>query len=238
VGAGMCIRDSRQVVGVRPCPCEVVHAEWHSRLLSSLPDSSQGLLTAEWWGRHAMLNAGGRLRHRVTTRPWTRLEAGRHPARHRPIVVHRPTGWKGRCGSAPDCSPSAIRLWRNRAVKLDTELVIRAMEESAAIGKCVLVGRGGQCILRQREDVFHVFVYAPRQHRLRRVLPEVSNEAEARSRMDQIDQQRLAYIQRYFESDWDDRRLYQLMLNSRLGEEAASAVVTSAMHTAGDRLKV
>jgi cytidylate kinase len=118
------------------------------------------------------------------------------------------------------------------------ELSRRAMEESAAIGNCVLVGRGGQCILRRREDAFHVFVYAPRQHRLRRVLPEVSSEAEACSRMDRIDQQRLAYIQRYFESDWYDRRLYQIMLNSSLGEEAASAVVTCAMRTAGDRLKV
>src|SRR5438105_1658330 len=112
------------------------------------------------------------------------------------------------------------------------ELSRRALEESAAMGNCVLVGRGGQCILRRRDDAFHVFVYAPRKHRVRRVLPEVRDEAAAHVHMDRVDQQRVAYIQRYFDADWYDRRLYHLMLNSSLGEEAASAVVTCAMRTA------
>ena len=112
------------------------------------------------------------------------------------------------------------------------------MEESAAMGNCVLVGRGGQCILRGRDDAFHVFVYSPRQYRLRRVRPEASNEPEARALMDRIDQQRLNYIRRYFDQDWYDRRLYHLMLNSSLGDETSGAVVICAMHTAGVEQKV
>ena len=118
------------------------------------------------------------------------------------------------------------------------ELSRLAMEESAAIGNCVLVGRGGQCILRGRDDAFHVFIYAPRQHRLRRVRPETANEPEARALMDRIDQQRLNYIRRYFDQDWYDRRLYHLMLNSSLGDETSGAVVICAMHTAGVGQKV
>ena len=45
----------------------------------------------------------------------------------------------------------------------------RIVEEAAAAGGCVIVGRGGQCLLRGRPDVFHVFVYAPREERVRRL---------------------------------------------------------------------
>jgi len=41
----------------------------------------------------------------------------------------------------------------------------RIVEEAAAAGACVIVGRGGQCLLRGRPDAFHVFVYAPRESR-------------------------------------------------------------------------
>ena len=41
-------------------------------------------------------------------------------------------------------------------------LTRRIIEEAAEIGDCVIVGRGSQCILQQREDTFHVFIYAPR----------------------------------------------------------------------------
>jgi len=124
--------------------------------------------------------------------------------------------------------------WHRRLLKS----LWRGGFESAAIGNCVLVGRGGQCILRGRDDAFHVFIYAPRQHRLRRVRPETANEPEARALMDRIDQQRLNYIRRYFDQDWYDRRLYNLMLNSSLGDETSGAVVICAMHTAGVGQKV
>src|ERR1035441_4292481 len=42
-------------------------------------------------------------------------------------------------------------------------LLARAVIEHACeTGNCVIVGRGGQCILQNRPDVFHVFLYAPR----------------------------------------------------------------------------
>ncbi len=49
-------------------------------------------------------------------------------------------------------------------------LTHRIIEEAAEIGDCVIVGRGSQCVLQQREDAFHVFIYAPRSERLARLL--------------------------------------------------------------------
>ncbi len=117
------------------------------------------------------------------------------------------------------------------------ELTRIAIRESATIGNCVIVGRGGQCILRGRSDAFHVFIHAPLPQRALRVLSEVEsrNEAEAAALADRIDQERVAFMRRYFNQDWYDPRLYDLMLNSRLGEESASAVVLCAMKLAGKR---
>ena len=43
------------------------------------------------------------------------------------------------------------------------ELSAIVISEAAKLGQCVIVGRGAQCVLREREDAFHVFVYGARR---------------------------------------------------------------------------
>ena len=43
------------------------------------------------------------------------------------------------------------------------------MNRVAAAGNCVIVGRGAPYFLRELPDVFHVFLYAPRSEKLRRL---------------------------------------------------------------------
>src|SRR5579872_2527386 len=50
------------------------------------------------------------------------------------------------------------------------QMTRRVMEEAAQMGGCVIVGRGSQCLLQQRPDAFHAFVYAPRGERLERLI--------------------------------------------------------------------
>ena len=45
----------------------------------------------------------------------------------------------------------------------------QVMREIAEQGNCVIVGRGAPYFLRERSDVFHVFLYAPRGEKLRRI---------------------------------------------------------------------
>ena len=45
----------------------------------------------------------------------------------------------------------------------------KVIEEAARMGNCVMVGRGGQCILHGWPEVFHVFLYAPIEIRKKRV---------------------------------------------------------------------
>ena len=114
----------------------------------------------------------------------------------------------------------------------------RIIEEAAEIGDCVIVGRGSQCILQQREDVFHVFVYAPRGERLARLLRRDARlpKAEAEKKMVTEDATRAAYVRNHYGEDWQNRHLYHLMLSSCLGEKEAASIILSALHTTSIRV--
>jgi cytidylate kinase len=105
----------------------------------------------------------------------------------------------------------------------------RAIEEAADIGNCVIVGRASQCILQKRTDAFHVFIYAPRAERLSRVRTRHTSRAEAEAALEARDQERAALIRRYFNQDWANRHLYDLMISSKLGEEVVLSTILSAM---------
>jgi cytidylate kinase len=112
-------------------------------------------------------------------------------------------------------------------------LTHRIIEEAAEIGDCVIVGRGSQCILQQREDAFHVFIYAPRGERLARLLRRDArlSKAEAEKKLVAEDATRAAYVRDHYGEDWQNRHLYHLMISSCLGEKEAASIIVSALHS-------
>jgi hypothetical protein len=110
------------------------------------------------------------------------------------------------------------------------EFTRKTMHEAADIGHCVIMGRGGQCILRDRKDAFHVFLYAPVEYRARHLQKtEGGDLAHAKTLAERVDRERVGYIRRYFGENWFEPALYNLMLESSIGIEAASNVVISAV---------
>ena len=107
----------------------------------------------------------------------------------------------------------------------------RIVEEAAAAGECVIVGRGGQCLLRGRPDVFHVFVYAPREERLRRLRARLGTGVDVELLLEETDRERTAYIRRHFGANRLDPHLYHLMVNAGLGEESAVSAILAALET-------
>ncbi len=98
-------------------------------------------------------------------------------------------------------------------------LVERVIEEAASLGQCVIVGRGAPCVLRHRQDAFHVFLYAPLEERIRRLLAKGKQESEAFELVTTIDKERAAFLKRYFNAEWPNRHLYHLMINTKVGDE-------------------
>jgi cytidylate kinase len=105
----------------------------------------------------------------------------------------------------------------------------RVIREAARQGSCVIVGRGSQCVLQGEKAAFHVFIYAPRHERIARVQRRDGAQAAAEELTDSWDRQRAGYIRRHFGQDWTNRRLYNLMLCSSMGEAAAVDAVLAAI---------
>jgi cytidylate kinase len=115
----------------------------------------------------------------------------------------------------------------------DSEAMARfateAIREAAEIGNCVIVGRGAQCILHDRRDAFHVFVYGPFEEKVRRVRERFPDVRDPAAMMADMDRKRAAYIRRYFQQDWGNCHLYDLLVNTRCGlDEAARCVICAA----------
>ena len=86
-------------------------------------------------------------------------------------------------------------------------------------------------ILREFSDVFHVFLYAPRAEKIRRIMAEHHDRDEAEELVDSIDRERIAYVKHYFNADWPTRSLYHVMLNTAVGNEAVIQTILNTMRT-------
>jgi cytidylate kinase len=95
----------------------------------------------------------------------------------------------------------------------------KVVEDVASRGNCVIVGRGAPYILRRRPDTFHVFIYAPEEEKIRRIRTLGKSEKEAVQLVEQVDAERAAFIRHYFGKEWPLRSLYNLMINSKFGDE-------------------
>ena len=102
------------------------------------------------------------------------------------------------------------------------------IREAAEMGECVIVGRGGQCVLQQHNDVFHVSVFGPHQQKLHRMRDRLAPGTDADRFMEETDRRRAAYIRRFYGEDWKDRRLYHLVISSVLGIETVADTILCA----------
>jgi cytidylate kinase len=109
------------------------------------------------------------------------------------------------------------------------ELSRGVIEDAYVAGNCVIVGRGAQCILHHKKDVFHVFVHAPLRERMERLRKRLEPGAEVEQRLRTVDGDRARYLHREFGRSWCDPHLYDLMLRSTDDEDAAARTILFAM---------
>jgi cytidylate kinase len=107
----------------------------------------------------------------------------------------------------------------------------QVMRQIAEQGDAVIVGRGGPYFLRDRTDTFHVFLYAPRAEKLRRIQDQGTREREAEELVDTIDRERIEFVKHYFGADWPTRSLYHMMINTVVDDENVIAMIQHGMRT-------
>ena len=109
------------------------------------------------------------------------------------------------------------------------EFAHRVIEEKAKHGHCVIVGRGAPYILRKRHDTFRAFVFGSRDEKIGRLVGLKMHEKEASELVDTIDQERAAFVLKYFNAEWPCRELYHMMLNSDAGIDFVTETILHAM---------
>lgn len=117
-----------------------------------------------------------------------------------------------------------------------SKITERVVQNAAKIGNSVIVGRGSQIFLRNRPDTLRVFLYAPREDKLRRLLARGKSESEAEQLVDSVDQERADFIQKYFRVEWPNRAIYQAMINTAIGDEAVLRMILDLMETLDARV--
>lgn len=101
--------------------------------------------------------------------------------------------------------------------------IIRKIAEN---GSCVIVGRAADYILRDNPDVVRVFIYAPEEYRIAKVMEIYGDtRSEAEKNIRKSDDARAAYYRSISGSDWGDRRHYDLMVDSSIGAENSAKIV-------------
>ncbi|MGA7686472.1 MAG: cytidylate kinase-like family protein [Terriglobales bacterium] len=118
---------------------------------------------------------------------------------------------------------------------VDSESILRITERvvqhAAKTGNSVIVGRGSQHFLRSRDDTLRVFLYAPREDKVRRLLARGKSPSEAEERVDTVDRERSDFIQKYFGVEWPDRAIYHAMINTAIGDAAVVHMIQDFMRT-------
>jgi cytidylate kinase len=110
-------------------------------------------------------------------------------------------------------------------------LVRGAIEAVYEHGDVVIVGRGGQAILKDKPGVLHVRIEAPLGARVER-LHERENYSLGGAQDAAIKRDRAAadYLKRFYDIDWSDPLLYDLVINTgKLNTGAAVQLILEAV---------
>jgi len=106
--------------------------------------------------------------------------------------------------------------------------VVRELARSQRI---VILGRGGQFILKDYPDVLHVLIVAPLQLRANRVMKSLNLDPQAAEReVARSDNSIREFMKKYFRSEPKDPEHYDLVINTEhLSLQAAASIVVDAL---------
>lgn len=107
--------------------------------------------------------------------------------------------------------PSIPPLYDRDLFHVEAEMIRSAADETSA----VIVGRGGFHVLKGRPGLVNVFIHAPFDFRVKRVMEiyKVEKAEKARSLIDESDRERGKYLRVTTGADWTDSRNYHLCID-------------------------
>jgi hypothetical protein len=104
-----------------------------------------------------------------------------------------------------------------------------AVKTALSSGPSVIVGRGSQFFLRNRKDVFHFFLYASRDYKIRRLISGGASQDKAIEQIDTTDKARAAFVRQYLGLKWPEPHLYHAMFNTEMGESCTATMLVECV---------
>lgn len=135
--------------------------------------------------------------------------------------------WYSMSLGAPSQTPHSAYFYEmpvnDKLFLLQSEVI----ENEAAKGPCVIVGRCADYVLRSRTDCAHIYIHASDEFRAKRIADLHSLDLQkAEELMRKTDKKRRSYYNYYSDKKWGDARNYHLCVDSSvLGIDAAVALI-------------
>lgn len=105
----------------------------------------------------------------------------------------------------------------------------KIIKEIAEKEPCVIVGRCAESILKGRENLLTVFIYADLEQRIDRICEHENITREsAASVIKRADKKRASYHNYYSDTRWGARTAYDLCINSKIGTDAVADIIVRA----------
>lgn len=105
--------------------------------------------------------------------------------------------------------------------------VIRRLADQ---GNCVILGRCADYFLRDRQDCLKVYLHAPEDYRVKRIMnTENLSEEDARQKVRRMDRRRSDNYHYYTRRIWGHSKNYDLTVNTSIGAETVEEVIRSAL---------
>lgn len=122
-----------------------------------------------------------------------------------------------------------LKLLDARRIATVSEL---AVNHALSAGPCVIVGRGSQYFLRNRKDVFRIFLYASRDYKIHRLIGIGTPVRDAIEQIDTTDRDRAAFVKKYLKLDWPGRHLFNAMFSTEMGDSSVSGMLARCVEQA------
>lgn len=93
-------------------------------------------------------------------------------------------------------------------------------------GSCVIVGRAADYVLRNYKDVIRIFIYAPEDYRIKRIMEVYGDsEQDAKKNIRRSDEARASYYKNISGKSWGNRHNYDLLIDSSINIENSAAAI-------------
>ena len=108
----------------------------------------------------------------------------------------------------------------------------KAINKIADAGSCVMVGRACDYVLKERKNVVKVFIHAPFEYKVNKVMEMYHDDKEkAETFVKRSDSARANYYRSVSGHEWGDSDMYDLSINSSIGIDEAANVIISYINS-------